>query len=76
MQMSQCSPEAAKNFVSQVKHVVDTPLTHSGQTLLMLSSSIGSLNLVVAILQHKPNIKSKDNIGRNALHYAAAVGNI
>jgi ankyrin repeat protein len=75
MQMSQCTPEAAKTFVSQIKSLINTPLTHSGQTLLMLSSSIASLNLVIAILNHKPNIKIKDNIGRSALHYAASVGN-
>jgi len=27
-------------------------------------------------LQYKPNIKLKDKIGRNALHYAASIGNI
>ena len=75
MQMSQCTPEAAKVFLLQVKTLINTPLTHSAQTLLMLSSSIASVNLVIAILNHQPNIKTKDNIGRSALHYAASVGN-
>lgn len=76
MQMNQCTPQTAKAFLSQVKPIINYPLTPAGQTLLMLAASISSANLVMAILSNKPDIKAKDSIGRTALHYAAAVGSI
>lgn len=76
MQMNQCSPQAAASFVHQVRPALNTPLTPAGQTLLMLSASISSLNLARAILACKPNVKMRDRNGRSALHYAAAVGSI
>lgn len=42
----------------------------------MLATSISSVNLVKATLHFKPELHLKDNIGRTALHFAAAVGNI
>ena len=76
MQMNQCSPQTAAAFVSQVRPVLNSTLTPSGQTLLMLSASISSVNLAKAILSCKPNVKMRDRNGRTALHYAAAVGSI
>jgi ankyrin repeat protein len=74
MQMNQCSPHSAAAFVAQVRPVLDGSLTPSGQTLLMLSASISSLNLAKAILSCRPNVRARDRNGRTALHYAAAVG--
>ena len=74
MQMNQCSPQAAISFLHKVRHLLNTPLTHSGQTLLMLAASTSSINLIKAALQYQPNTQLKDHIGRTALHYAAAVG--
>jgi ankyrin repeat protein len=76
MQMNQCSPQTATAFVNQVRPVLNGTLTPSGQTLLMLSASISSVNLARAILSCKPNVKMRDRNGRTALHYAAAVGSI
>jgi len=76
MQMTQCTPQAALSFVSQVKPILNHPLTHSSQTLLMLAASISSLNLVKAALHYQPQLQLKDSIGRTALHYAAAVGSM
>jgi ankyrin repeat protein len=76
MQMNQCSQVEAVNFLSHVYRLVDVPLTSSAQTLLMVACSIGSLNIVKAILSYKPNVNIKDSIGRLALHYAAAIGSI
>ncbi len=76
MQMNQCSPQVAVAFLNQVRPVINTPLTHSGQTLLMLASSISSIHLVKALISFKSDISAKDEIGRSALHYAAAVGSI
>lgn len=74
MQMNQCSPQTATAFVNQVRPALNSALTPAGQTLLMLSASISSLNLARAILSCKPNVKMRDRNGRTALHYAAAVG--
>jgi len=76
MQMNQCSPQTAHAFLNQVRPLLNTPLTPAGQTLLMLSASISSINLAKAIFVSKPNVKMRDRNGRNALHYAAAVGSI
>ena len=76
MQMNQCSPQSAMAFVNQVRPVINVPLTSTGQTLLMLASSLSAVNLVKAILNCKPNVNIKDSVGRSALHYAAAVGSI
>lgn len=76
MQMNECTPQAAISFVSQTLPVLNSALTHSGQTLLMLAASVSSINLVRAALAHQPEVHLKDKIGRTALHYAAAVGNI
>lgn len=76
MQMNECTPQAAVSFISQVRTALDTPLTHSGQTIIMLAASVSSINLVRATLAHQPEVHLKDKIGRTALHYAAAVGNI
>ncbi len=74
--MNQCNPQTAIAFLNQVRPVINTPLTHSGQTLLMLAASISSIHLVKALISFKPDVMIKDEIGRTALHYAAAVGNI
>ena len=42
----------------------------------MLAASTSSLNLIKATLHFKPQLHLKDSIGRTALHYSAAVGNI
>jgi ankyrin repeat protein len=76
MQMTQCTPQNALAFLQQVHPVINTPLTHSRQTLLMLAASISSTNLVQATLRFKPELHLKDSIGRSALHFAAAVGSI
>ena len=76
MQMTQCTPPAALAFLQQIHPVINTPLTHSGQTLLMLAASISSLHLVQAALRFKPQVQLKDSIGRSTLHFTAAVGSI
>jgi ankyrin repeat protein len=76
MQMNQCNPQTAMAFLNQVRPVLNVPLTPAGQTLLMLATSLSSINLVKAILSYKPDVKLKDSIGRSPLHYAASVGNI
>jgi hypothetical protein len=60
MQMNQCNPQTAIAFLNQVRPVINTPLTHSGQTLLMLAASISSINLVKALISFKPDVKIKD----------------
>lgn len=42
----------------------------------MLAASISSINLVKALVSFKSDTTVKDEIGRSALHYAAAVGSI
>ena len=76
MQMAECTPQSALSFMNQAHPVLNHPLTHSGQTILMLAASISSVNLIKAALQYKPQLHIKDTIGRNPLHYAAAVGSI
>lgn len=76
MQMPQCTPQDALSFVNRIRPVLNHPLTHSSQTLLMLAASISSINLVKAALHFQPHIHLKDSIGRTALHYAAAVGSL
>ena len=76
MQMAECTPQAALSFMGQVHPVLNAPLTHSGQTILMLAASISSVNLVRAALQYKPDLQARDSIGRTPLHYASAVGSI
>jgi len=72
--MNQCTPQVALAFLAQVHPVINSPLSPSKQTLLMLAASISSINLVKATLSYKPNVALKDSIGRTALHYSAAVG--
>jgi ankyrin repeat protein len=76
MQMANCTSQNAHEFIAQVHPFMNTPLTHTQQTILMLAASISSLNLVKAILQYQPNPHQKDSIGRTALHYAASIGSI
>ena len=76
MQMADCSPQTAHSFISQVRPLLDAPLTHASQTLLMLAASLSSLPLVQAALSHRPQLSLTDTAGRTALHYAAAVGSI
>jgi len=76
MQMPKCTPQEALSFVNRIKPALNTPLTHSSQTLLMLSASISSINLVKATLHFQTQVNLKDSIGRTALHYAAAVGSL
>jgi len=76
MQMNQCSPHEAIAFLAQVHPLLDHPLTPSRQTLLMLAASNSSINLLKATLARKPSINMTDSIGRTAMHYAAAAGNL
>ena len=76
MQMSKCTPEQAEQFVRESLDFISAPLTESGQTLLMVASSINCLFIVQACLYYGANPNSQDSIGRTALHYAAAVGSI
>ena len=76
MQMTSCNPQNALAFLHQTYPVINTPLTPTQQTILMLAASISSINLVKATLHYKPQLHLKDSIGRTALHYAAAVGSI
>jgi ankyrin repeat protein len=76
MQMNQCNQHEADSFLSKCSQYVNHPLTESGQTLLMVACSIGSLPIVNSCLKHGVNVLMRDTVGRNALHYAAAVGNI
>jgi ankyrin repeat protein len=74
--MNQCTSQAAIAFINQTHHLINTPLTNSGQTLLMVACSINSINLIRAAIGFKPNLNIKDNIGRTVLHYCAAIGSI
>ena len=76
MQMPKCTPQEALSFVNRIKPALNTALTHSAQTILMLAASISSINLAKATLHFHPQVNLKDSIGRTALHYAAAVGSL
>lgn len=76
MQMADCSPQTALAFLNQIRPLINTPLTHSRQTILMLAASLSSLPLVQATLASHPQLHLTDAAGRTALHYAAAVGSI
>ena len=76
MQMTGCNPQTALTFLQQTHPLINTPLTPTQQTILMLAASISSINLVKAALHFKPQLDLKDSIGRTVLHYAAAVGSI
>jgi len=74
--MNQCNQQESDNFLSKCSNYVNQPLTESRQTLLMVACSIGSLQIVNSCLKHGVNVFLRDTVGRSALHYAAAVGNI
>ena len=76
MQMPNCSPQEASQFIKIAIPFLNTNITPTGQTLLMIASSGGSYFIVRECLLHGSNINIKDSAGRNALHYAASVGNI
>lgn len=76
MQMNQCNQAEADVFLSKCRQYVNHSLTESNQTLLMVACSIGSLPIIKSCLKHGANVLLIDTVGRNALHYAASVGNI
>lgn len=76
MQMPNCSQEEASNFIKTALPLLNTTITPTGQTLLMIASSVGSYFIVRECLLQGSNIGIKDSAGRIALHYAASVGNI
>ena len=76
MQMAKCTKQEAQIFVAESANYVNTTLTDSGQTMLMIASSISCFNIVEQCLLRGANVSVKDSIGRTALHYAASVGSI
>ncbi len=74
--MNQCNQQQANEFISKCKKYINCILTQTGQTLLMIACSIGSVPIVVACLQNGSDVTIKDTAGRTALHYCAAIGNI
>jgi ankyrin repeat protein len=76
MQMADCSYPQAVALLQQAQPLLKTPLTHSGQTLLMTASSIGSPHLLRVALQLGAPADQQDPTGRTAMHFAASVGNL
>ena len=76
MQMPNCSKEEAVNFVQAALPYLNTTITPTNQTLLMIASSVGSYFIVKHSIINGCHIGAKDTAGRTALHYAASVGNI
>ena len=76
MQMPNCSPQEAAEFIKAATPYLNLPITPIGQTLLMVATSVGSYWIVRECLINGSNIMTTDTAGRTALHYAASVGNI
>lgn len=76
MQMGKCNQQQAYQFVTESIDFINTPLTDSGQTMLMIASSISCFYIVQQCLQRGVNVQARDSVGRTALHYAASVGSI
>lgn len=76
MQMPNCNPAEALNFISRALPFLSHPITPTGQTLLMVASSVGSYYIARECLLHGATVDAIDNNGRTALHYAASIGNI
>lgn len=76
MQMPNCSEEEAMLFSGKAAQYLNERITPTGQTVLMIASSVGSYHLVRGCLLNGANPIMKDSAGRTALHYAAAVGSL
>lgn len=76
MQMSNCTPAEAVNFIGKALPYLNHAITPSGQTLLMVAASVGSYYIARECLLHGAAVEAVDKNGRSALHYAASIGNI
>ena len=76
MQMPNCTPAEALNFIGKALPFLNQPITPTGQTLLMVASSVGSYYIARECLLHGASVEMTDKNGRTALHYAASIGNI
>ena len=76
MQMPNCTPAEAVTFIGKALPLLHDPITPTGQTLLMVASSIGSYHIARECLLHGAQANAVDINGRTALHYAASIGNI
>lgn len=76
MQMSNCTPAEAVNFIGKALPFLNDTITPTGQTLLMVAASVGSYYIAQECLLHGALVDAVDSTGRTALHYAASIGNI
>ena len=76
MKLSNCTPQEAVDYMSIASPYVHESLTPQNQNLLMVASSIGAYYVAKQCILLGVDLNRTDNVGRTALHYAAAIGDI